>query len=202
MPRWWRRRRKFARVPSPRVAEAAHRPDGSWWSRFRRDLGLRIEHRGLVLWYLIFERGLKGLGLLLISFYLFTHIGSGLDSLISRIIEQLDLDSGSNLLKEAISDLVLRFVGISQSSLVALAVGSLIYGVIESAESIGLVLKRRWAEYLVVLATAFFIPVEIVELARNPTLLKAAAFVINVIVVVYLVRRKRLFSFDESAAQR
>jgi len=163
---------------------------------------LRIEHRGLVLWYLIFERGLKGLGLLLISFYLFTHIGSGLDSLISRIIEQLDLDSGSNLLKEAISDLVLRFVGISQSSLVALAVGSLIYGVIESAESIGLVLKRRWAEYLVVLATAFFIPVEIVELARNPTLLKAAAFVINVIVVVYLVRRKRLFSFDESAAQR
>ena len=184
------------------MAEAAHRPDGSWWFRFRRDLGLRIEHRGLVLWYLIFERGLKGLGLLLISFYLFTHIGSGLDSLISRIIEQLDLDSGPNLLKEAISDLVLRFVGISQSSLMALAVGSLIYGVIESAESIGLVLKRRWAEYLVVLATAFFIPVEVVELAHKPTLLKAAAFVINVVVVIYLVRRKRLFSFDESVAQR
>ena len=156
----------------------------------------------MVLWYLIFERGIKGVGLLVVAFYLFTHIGSGLDSLINRIIGQLDLDPGSNFLKEAIYDLVLRFVGISQTSLVALAVGSFLYGVIESAESIGLILRRRWAEYLVILATAFFIPVEVVELARKPTLLKAAAFVINVVVVVYLVRRKRLFSFDESAAQR
>ena len=184
------------------MAEASQQPERSWWSRLRDDLGLRIEHRGLVLWYLIFERGLKGVGLLVVSFYLFTHIGSGLDSLIKGIIDQLDLNAGSNFLKEAIYDLVLRFVGISSTSLAALAVGSFLYGLIEAAESIGLILKRRWAEYLVVLATALFIPVEVVELAGKPTLLKAAAFVINVVVLVYLVRRKRLFSFDESAAQR
>ena len=184
------------------MAEASREPGVSWWDRFRRDLGLRIEHRGLVLWYLIVERGLKGLGLLVISFYLFTHFGSGLDNLVNRLVEQFDLDSGSNFLTEAIYDLVLRFVGISQSSLLALAVGSLLYGVIESAESIGLILKRRWAEYLVVLATAFFIPLEVVELARKPSLLKAATFVINVVVVVYLVRRKRLFQFDEAAGDR
>ena len=182
-------------------ASTARRTDG-WWARFRQDLGLRIEHRGLVLWYLIVERGLKGLGLLVIAFYLATHVGSGLDNLVNRIIEQFDLDSGSNFLKEAIYDLVLRFVGISQTSLIALAVGSFVYGVIESAESIGLILKRRWAEYLVVLATAFFIPIEVVELAKKPTALKAATLVINVVVVIYLVRRKRLFSFDEAPGER
>jgi uncharacterized membrane protein (DUF2068 family) len=190
------------RGPSPRVAEASDQARESWWDRFRRDLGLRIEHRGLVLSYLIVERGLKGLGLLVIAFFLFTHIGPGLDSLVNGMIEQFDLDSGSNFLTQAIYEVVLRFVGISQSSLIALAVGSLLYGAIESAESIGLILKRRWAEYLVVLATAFFIPLEVVELARKPSLLKAATFVINVVVVVYLVRRKRLFQFDEPSSER
>ncbi|MGI8608344.1 MAG: DUF2127 domain-containing protein [Candidatus Dormibacteria bacterium] len=184
------------------MAEVSKKPAASWWWRFRQDLGLRIEHRGLVLSYLIVERGLKGLGLLVISFYLFAHIGSGLDTLITHLVEQFDLDSGSNLLKVATYDLVLRFVGISQTSLVALAAGSFLYGVIEAAESIGLVLKRRWAEYLVVLATAFFIPVEIFELARKPTIFKVATLVINVVVVIYLVRRKRLFRFDEPASER
>lgn len=156
----------------------------------------------MVLWYLIVERGLKGLGLLVVAFYLFAHIGSGLDNLVSGVIDQFDLDSGSNFLKEAAYDLVLRFVGISQSSLVALAAGSFLYGVIEVAESIGLILKRRWAEYLVVLATAFFIPIEVFELAKKPTLLKAATLVVNVVVVVYLVRRKRLFRFDEAPGER
>ena len=184
------------------MAEASHRPPGSWWARFRHDLSLRIEHRGFVLWYLIVERGLKGLGLLVVAFYLLAHIGSGLDSLVSRVIEQFDLDSGSNFLKEAAYDLVLRFVGISQRSLLALAAGSFLYGAIEAAESIGLILKRRWAEYLVVLATAFFIPIEVFELAKKPTALKAATLVVNVVIVVYLVRRKRLFSFDETPGEQ
>ena len=81
--------------------------------------------------------------------------------------------------------------------LIELAVGLVIYGLIEGAESVGLILGRRWAEYLVVLATAFFIPLEVLELAKMPSLLKAATLIINVVVVVYLVRKKRLFSFDE-----
>lgn len=184
------------------MAEASPQERASWWARFRNDLSLRIEHRGLVLSYLIVERGLKGLGLLVISVYLFTHIGSGLDSLANSLVEQFDLDSGSNFLKDAAYDLLLRFTGMSQSSLVVLALGSLLYGAIEAAESVGLIMKRRWAEYLVVLATAFFIPLEVVELARKPTVLKAATLVINVAVVIYLVRRKRLFRFDEQGSER
>jgi uncharacterized membrane protein (DUF2068 family) len=170
---------------------------GSWWRRFRHDLSLRIEHRGLVLSYLIVERGLKGLGLLFIALYLAAHVGSGVDGLANRLIEQFNLDSGSSFLQQVAYNLVFRFVGISHTSLVALAAGSFLYGIIEAAESVGLVLKRRWAEYLVVLATAFFIPLELLELARKPSVIKTATLVINIAVVIYLVRRKRLFIFDE-----
>lgn len=184
------------------MADAAAQPRASWWRRFRADLGLRIEHRGFVLWYLIVERGLKGVGLLAVAGYFATHLGSGLDGLANRVIEQFDLDSGSNFLQHAAYDLVLRFIGISHTSLLALAAGSFLYGVIEAAESVGLLLKRRWAEYLVVLATAFFIPLEIYEVAHRLTPVRSATLLINIAVVIYLVRRKRLFAFDEAAGER
>jgi uncharacterized membrane protein (DUF2068 family) len=184
------------------VAEGRSRAQASWWSRFRYDLHLRIEHRGFVLWYLIVERGLKGLGLLLIGGYITFHVSTGLDRLANGLIEQLNLDSGSNFIQHTAYVLVLRFIGASRSSLIALAAGLLIYGAIEGSEAIGLLMRRRWAEYLVVLATAFFIPLEVLELAGRPSLLKATTLIINVVVVVYLVRKKRLFRFDEPAEER
>ncbi|MFN2463746.1 MAG: DUF2127 domain-containing protein [Candidatus Dormibacteria bacterium] len=184
------------------MADAARPRTKSWWSRFTNDLGLRIEHRGLVLWYLIIERGLKGVALVLAGLYILAHLRVGLEGLAQGIIDQFNLDSGSSFLRHWLYRLILKFAGISHSSLLALSLGSVVYGVIEGAESVGLLLRRRWAEYLVVLATAFFIPVEVVELARRPGPFKLLTFVINIVVVVYLVRKKRLFSFDEPAGQR
>lgn len=182
------------------ASAASRRP--SWWQRFRADLGLRIEHRGFVLWYLIVERGLKGIGLVLVGLYVAAHVGSGLDGPANWIVDQFNLDAASNTLQHWAFDLVLRFVGMSQNSLIALAAGSFIYGAIEASEAVGLLLKRRWAEYLVVLATGFFIPLEAYEVVRNLTVVKLATLVINIVVVVYLIRKKRLFTFDEPAGQR
>jgi uncharacterized membrane protein (DUF2068 family) len=184
------------------VAEAGAKSRQSWWARFRHDLSLRIEHRGFVLWYLIVERGLKGLGLLVLGAYIGFHVSSGLDGVARWLIDQLNLDSGQNFLRHAAYELVLKFVGISRNSLVELAAGLFIYGGIEGAEAIGLLMRRRWAEYLVVLATAFFIPLEALELAKKPSILKAATLIINIVVVVYLVRKKRLFMFDEPADEQ
>lgn len=189
-------------VPSRRVAEGNLKREANWWSRFRHDLSLRIEHRGFVVWYLIFERGLKSAALLLLGGYIAFHLGSGLDGVANWVIEQFNLDSGSSFLRHAAYALVLRFMGISHGSLEELAAGLFIYGAIEGSEAVGLVLRRRWAEYLVVLATAFFIPLEVLELAAKPTFLKAATLIINVVVVVYLVRKKRLFKFDEPPDER
>jgi len=73
------------------------------------------------------------------------------------------------------------------------AVGLLLYGLLELVEGVGLWLGRRWAEYLTVVATSAFLPYEIYELARSITVTKVVAFLINIAAVVYLVLAKRLF---------
>ena len=78
--------------------------------------------------------------------------------------------------------------------LTLVAIGLAVYALIELAESAGLWLGKRWGEYLAMVATSIFLPWEVWELARgNITWLKVAAFVINLLLVVYLARTRRLF---------
>jgi uncharacterized membrane protein (DUF2068 family) len=76
----------------------------------------------------------------------------------------------------------------------------LVYGAIEGIEAVGLWYQHRWAEYLTFLVTASLLPLEIYELANRATVFKAIAFVINVAVVVYLLRAKRLFGLRGGVA--
>jgi uncharacterized membrane protein (DUF2068 family) len=80
--------------------------------------------------------------------------------------------------------------------LTLLAIGLALYALIELVESVGLWQGRRWGEYFAMVATSIFLPYEVYELAwRNPTWLKVAALVINLLLVIYLVWTKRLFGF-------
>lgn len=80
-----------------------------------------------------------------------------------------------------------------QRTLTLVALGLLAYGVLEGVEGVGLWMAKRWAEYLTVVATAAFLPLEVYELIDHTTLTKAGAFVVNLAVVIYLVLAKRLF---------
>jgi uncharacterized membrane protein (DUF2068 family) len=66
--------------------------------------------------------------------------------------------------------------------------GALAYGVLELVEGVGLFYRRRWAEWLTVVATTLLIPLELYEVVRSPSLLKAGGIAVNVVVVAYLVR--------------
>ncbi len=81
----------------------------------------------------------------------------------------------------------------SSSHLHLLGVVLLVYGAVEGVEAVGLWRQRRWAEYLTFLVTTSLLPLEVYELANRATAFKAIAFVINVAVVLYLLRAKRLF---------
>jgi uncharacterized membrane protein (DUF2068 family) len=81
----------------------------------------------------------------------------------------------------------------SSSHLRLLAVVLLVYGLVEGVEAVGLWRQRRWAEYLTFIVTTSLLPLEIYELVDRATVLKAAAFALNVAVVVYLIYAKRLF---------
>jgi len=70
---------------------------------------------------------------------------------------------------------------------------ALVYAVVEWTEAVGLWLEKRWAEYLTVLATAGFLPLEIHELIDRVTAFRVVALVINIALIIWLVRNKHLF---------
>ena len=64
----------------------------------------------------------------------------------------------------------------------------------------GLWFGKRWAEYLTFISTTVLLPLEIYEIMHSATVLKVIGFVINVVVVVYLLWRKRLFGLRGGGA--
>jgi uncharacterized membrane protein (DUF2068 family) len=74
------------------------------------------------------------------------------------------------------------------------------YAALEGIEAVGLWFQRRWAEYLTLIATALFLPLEVYELTKRLSPFKVSAFVINVAVVVYLLLAKRLFGLRGGVA--
>jgi uncharacterized membrane protein (DUF2068 family) len=71
-----------------------------------------------------------------------------------------------------------------------IAVVALCYGAVFAVEGVGLLCKRRWAEWLTVVVTASFIPLEIYECAQRFTPSKVIALALNLAILIYLVMRR------------
>src|SRR4051812_23172527 len=65
------------------------------------------------------------------------------------------------------------------------------YAALFLVEGCGLLARKRWAEWLTVIATASLIPIEIWECTHGVSAAKIATIAINVAVVVYLAVRLR-----------
>jgi uncharacterized membrane protein (DUF2068 family) len=73
----------------------------------------------------------------------------------------------------------------------ALAIGTLLYALLFCVEGTGLWLGKRWAEWLTVVATASFIPLEVWGIVHRPGMIKALIIALNAGVVWLLVRHLR-----------
>ncbi len=92
-----------------------------------------------------------------------------------------------------IAALLTRLGHIQAHSLLVLAMFAGIYAIVSGVEAVGLWLEQRWAEYLTVLTTAGFLPLEIHELLERVTFVRLGAFAVNIVILVYLVLTKHLF---------
>jgi uncharacterized membrane protein (DUF2068 family) len=79
------------------------------------------------------------------------------------------------------------------STLAVLAIGLLVYGILQLVEATGLWLLKRWGEYFAVVATSLGLPIEIYELTEKITVFRVGALVLNIAAVIYLLLSKRLF---------
>ncbi|HEY8924119.1 MAG TPA: DUF2127 domain-containing protein [Polyangia bacterium] len=90
----------------------------------------------------------------------------------------------------AVDSAVARLVYADAHELHEVALASLLYAAVFLVEGVGLLCRRRWAEWLTVVVTASFIPFEVYELVRHPGAGKVGALALNVAIVVYLAMRR------------
>ncbi len=67
-----------------------------------------------------------------------------------------------------------------------LGIGSFVYAGLLLTEGVGLAFRKRWAEYLTIIMTASFVPLEVWQILRHTTWEKIAVLLVNLAIVGYL----------------
>jgi uncharacterized membrane protein (DUF2068 family) len=106
-------------------------------------------------------------------------------STLCHVVSELRLDPDNRAIHAAIA----KLSGLDARRLGELSVGTFVYAAVFLVEGTGLLLRKRWAEYLTTVVTGSFIPFEIYEMVRHPSVLKASGIVVNALIVLYLVLR-------------
>ena len=129
----------------------------------------------------------KGLLLLVVGVGVLRLLHRDVADVLASWIAQLHVDPENRYVDRALS----AALSLDDRRLKQISVGTFAYSALLLTEGIGLLLRQRWAEYLTVIVTGSFIPLELYELAKRITLTRLTVIGINVAIVWYLVARLR-----------
>jgi uncharacterized membrane protein (DUF2068 family) len=153
-----------------------------------------------ILRLLALERGIRGILLVALAYGVYKFEGSR-DSL-QRVFDDylprltpVARHAGVDLQSTGPVRLIQKALTTNPHTLTLVSLGVLAYGALELLEAVGLWLMKRWGEYVAVVGTAIFIPLEVYELLERITWLRVTAFALNIFAVVYILWTKRLFGF-------
>lgn len=99
-------------------------------------------------------------------------------------VDDMPLEGQQDVARRAASWLL----GLPPTAAQVLVGGTLLYALLFAVEGVGLLMKRRWAEWLTVVATASFVPIEVWEVAHRPGVMKVVIIAVNLAVVYFLAR--------------
>jgi len=86
-----------------------------------------------------------------------------------------------------------KLLSAKNSTFNLIGTGLLLYAALQIVEGIGLWSLKRWGEYVAVVGTSAFVPLEVYEVVDKASWLKIVLLLVNVAAVVYLLLSKRLF---------
>src|SRR5262245_34900990 len=125
---------------------------------------------------------LKGLLLLAVGIGALNLLHRDIADTLGPLISHLHVDPNNRHLNRALE----KLWSLDARALKRIGAGTFVYAGLLLTEGVGLLLRRRWAEYFTVLVTGSFIPLELYELARRATVTRLVVLVINVAIVCYL----------------
>jgi uncharacterized membrane protein (DUF2068 family) len=145
----------------------------------------RSRRRDLGVWLIALFKLAKGL--------LLVAVGVGVHTLLHKDVAAT-LTHWANVLWIAresgyVQELLYKLTAIDDRKLKLAEITTFLYSALLFTEGIGLLLQKRWAEYLTVIVTASYIPFEIFAMVKHFAIATTVVLLINVAVVWYLCRR-------------
>lgn len=150
----------------------------------------QFKKRAPTLYAIIAVKLLKGLLFVTLAITLYTLSDNELPEEYRHALHWLRV----NPERKFFSDLAQQVAKLTETKMLVAGAGSLIYSLFSLVEGVGLIFRVRWAGWLAIGESAFFIPIEVYELVRNFSIHVFVILVINVVIVWYLYQnRERLF---------
>ncbi len=132
-------------------------------------------------------KAIKSTSLFLLAALVLALTGGDRATVLQHWAFALGIDPGNHWLRIAIE----RADLFGPAKLRLVAAGMALYAVLFAIEGAGLLLRKRWGEYVTIVITGSFIPIEVYETLRHPHIPRAITIVLNVAAVAYLVHRVR-----------
>lgn len=125
----------------------------------------------------------KGVLVILAGFAILQLIHHDLQEMAENIVKHIHLNPARHYPK-----IFIEAAGrITDSKIKWFAAFAFLYSTIRFVEAYGLWNFKVWAEWFAILSGGIYIPIEIFELIKNPSWVKAGVLLINIFIVAYLV---------------
>lgn len=155
-------------------------------------------NRGLL--YIALFKLFKGVLLLIVGVGALKLLHKDAGAIAMHWIDVLRADPDNRFIHAGLAKLLL----VDDSKLKEISAGTFFYAALLLTEGVGLLLRKRWAEYFTIVTTASLLPLEMYEIMARVSLVKILVLLVNAAVVCYLVfkvrRDKRADVLKEAAA--
>jgi len=126
---------------------------------------------------------IKGVLLFLAAVGLLRLVNRDIEAVVVHWVTAFRMDPDGRYLRAFIA----KVSNLNPHNLKVLTVGSFFYAGLLLTEGLGLWFEKAWAEYLTVVATGCFVPLELHAIFRHPTPIKGLILTLNLAIVGYLV---------------
>lgn len=126
---------------------------------------------------------LKAIALIVVGVGALKLLHKDVAALVERWINVFRVDQHNHFMNLLLAKLAI----LDDRRLKELSVGTFVYAGVFLVEGVGLMLRKRWAEYFTIITTASLLPIEIYELTRRLSIGRSFALAINLAVVAYLI---------------